>query len=54
MSMDLLNFVDTRVTISEHPMNELLRNAIQLKFNESQDELKLHIGREGINYRLVS
>ena len=54
MSVDLLKFVDSRVTISEHPANELIRNAIQLKFDESKDELKLHIGREGIHYRLVS
>lgn len=54
MSIDLLSFVDSRVTLIEHPINELLRNAIQSKFSESKDEMKLHIGREGINYRLVS
>lgn len=54
MSMDLLKFVDSRVTLSEHPVNELIRNAIHLKFDESKDELKLHIGLEGIHYRLVS
>lgn len=54
MSIDLLSFVDSRVTLPEHPLNELIRNAIQLKFSEPKDELKLHIGREGIHYRLVS
>ncbi|XP_055313012.1 complex I assembly factor ACAD9, mitochondrial-like [Sitodiplosis mosellana] len=53
MSIDLLNFVDSRVTLSEHPVNELIRNAIQLKFSESENRLKIHIGREGIHYRLA-
>lgn len=54
MMVDLLGFVDSRVTLQSHPLNELIRNAIQLKFSASKNELKLHIGREGIQYRLVS
>lgn len=53
MSIDLLSYVDARVTIADHPLNKLVRNAVQLKFNEPEDAIKLYIGREGINYRLV-
>lgn len=51
--MDLLNFVDTRVTLNDHPLNQFIRNSVQLNFDEMNNELKLHIGREGIDYRLV-
>lgn len=54
LTIELLNFVDTRVTLRDHPLNHLIRNAIQFKFCEPQNELKLHIGREGIRYRLVN
>lgn len=53
MAMDLLNFVDSRVTIDEHPVNSLIRNAIQSKFDDSKTQAKLNIAREGIQYRLV-
>lgn len=53
MTMDLLNFVDTRVTLNDHSLNELIRNSIQMNFSEMHNELKLHIGTEGIQYRLV-
>lgn len=53
MTMDLLNFVDTRVTLNEHPLNQLIRNSIQLSFDEMNNELRTHIGTEGIQYRLV-
>lgn len=51
--MDLLNFVDTRVTLNDHPLNQFIRNSVQLNFDEMNNELKLHIGTEGIQYRLV-
>lgn len=53
MTKDLLNFVDTRVTLNEHPLNQLIRNSIQLNFDELNNELKMHIGSEGVQYRLV-
>lgn len=53
MTMDLLNFVDTRVTSDDHPLNQFIRNAIQLNFDELNNDLKVHIGSEGIQYRLV-
>lgn len=53
MTRDLLNFVDTRVTLSEHPLNQLIRNAISMSFSEMNNELKMHIGTEGIQHRLV-
>lgn len=51
--MDLLNFVDTRVTLDDHPLNQFIRDSIQLNFDDFSNELKLHIGTEGIQYRLV-
>lgn len=53
MTKDLLNFVDTRVTLNDHPLNHFIRNSVQLNFDEMNNELKLHIGTEGIQYRLV-
>lgn len=53
MTMDLLDFVDTRVTLDEHPLNQLIRNSIQFSFDEMNNELRSHIGNEGIRYRTV-
>ncbi|XP_031639618.1 complex I assembly factor ACAD9, mitochondrial-like [Contarinia nasturtii] len=52
MTTDLLNFVDSRVTIDKHPMNSFIRNVIQLKFTEPNSEVKLSIAREGFHHRL--
>lgn len=54
MTNDLFDFVDSRVTLSEHPLNNTIRDAFQLKFSEPGNELQLQIGREGIRYRLVN
>lgn len=51
--MDLLNFVDTRVTLNDHRLNQFIRNSVQLNFDELCNDLKMHIGTEGIQYRLV-
>lgn len=53
MIVDLLSFVDTRVTLLEHPLNYLIRNAVQLKFSDQMSALKTHIGTEGMQFRLV-
>lgn len=53
MIVDLLSFVDTRVTLREHPLNYLIRNAVHFTFGEHKNELKLRIGDEGMNFRLV-
>lgn len=53
MTIDLMSFVDARVTVNDHPLNKFIRNAIQLKFNETTNDLKLHIGNQGIQYRMV-
>lgn len=53
ITKDLLNFVDTRVTLNDHPLNQIIRNSVQLNFAEFNNDLKLHIGTEGIQYRLV-
>lgn len=53
MIVDLLSFVDTRVTLREHPLNYLIRNAVHFNFGEHKNELKLRIGDEGMNFRLV-
>lgn len=54
MIADLLSFVDTRVTLKEHPLNYLIRNSVHSKFGEHKNELKLHIGEQGMQFRLVS
>lgn len=51
--MDLLNFVDTRVTLDDHQLNQFIRNSVQLNFDEFSNDLKQHIGTEGIQYRMV-
>lgn len=53
MIVDLLSFVDTRVTLREHPLNYLIRNAVHFNFGEHKNELKMRIGDEGMNFRLV-
>lgn len=54
MATDLFDFVDSRVTLSEHPLNASIRDAFQLKFSEPRNELQLQIGREGLTHRLVN
>lgn len=54
MVSDLLNLVDARVTLTDHPLNYLIRNAFHCKFSEQRNQLKKHIGTEGMQYRLVS
>lgn len=54
MTQDFLSFVDPRVTLDEHPINELIRNTIQLKFSEPTNDLRIHVGSVGVQYRLVS
>lgn len=51
--MDLLNFVDTRATLNDHRLNQFIRNSVQMNFDELTNDLKQHIGTEGIQYRLV-
>lgn len=54
MTTDLLSFVDARVTLDQHPLNQFIRNAVQLKFGEPTNDLKIHIGTVGIHHRLVN
>lgn len=49
-----MSCVDTRLTLSDHILNQFIRNAVQLKFNEPTNDLKYHIGKTGLSYRLVS
>lgn len=49
MAMELSNFVDISATVEGHPVNNLIRDAVQLQtFGESKDILKLYIGVSGI------
>lgn len=51
MAMELSNFVDISATVEEHPVNHLIRNAVQLQtIGESKDILKLFIGVSGIQH----
>lgn len=51
MAMELSNFVDMSATVEEHPVNHLIRNAVQLQtFGEAKDILKLYIGVSGIQH----
>lgn len=51
MAMGLSNFVGIAATLEEHPVNDLIRNAVQLQtFGESKDILKLFIGVSGIQH----
>lgn len=55
MAMSLTSFIDTPVTIQEHPINRFIRDAIQLQtFGEPKDILKLYVGVAGIQYCGVS
>lgn len=54
MTIDLLDFVDSRVTINAHPLNDLVRNAIHMKFYDPKNEIKMKIARDGIQHRLVN
>lgn len=51
MAMELSDFVDISATVEEHPVNHLIRDAVQLQtFGESKDILKLYIGVSGIQH----
>lgn len=55
MAMDLSNFIDTPVTLSDHPINHLICNAVQMQtFGEPKDILKLYVGVAGIQFCGVS
>lgn len=55
MAMNLSSVIDTPATVEKHPVNHLLRNAIQLQtFGEPKDILKLYIGVAGIQHSGVS
>lgn len=51
MAMELSSFIDISATVENHPVNDLIRNAVQLQtFGESKDILKLYIGVSGIQH----
>ncbi|XP_031616512.1 complex I assembly factor ACAD9, mitochondrial-like [Contarinia nasturtii] len=51
MALALSNFVEAPVTLDEHPMNNVIRDALQLQtFGEPKDILKLYIGVAGIQH----
>lgn len=55
MAMNLLNYIDGRLTITDHPVNTFIRNAVQLQVvSEPKDTLKLYVGVNGIQYSGVS
>lgn len=55
MAMSLLNYIDGRLTITDHPVNTFVRSAIQLQaVGEPKNTLKLYIGVNGIQYSGVS
>lgn len=51
MTISLSSFVDTLATLDEHPVNKIIRDAVQLQtFGEPKDILKLYIGLAGIQH----
>lgn len=55
MAISLLNHIDGRLTITEHPVNTFIRSAIQLQaVSEPKDTIKLYVGVNGIQYSGVS
>lgn len=55
IAINLSSFVDTPATVVEHPINSLIRDAVQLQtFGEPKDILKLYIGVAGIQHCGVS
>lgn len=51
----LCGFLNADVTITGHPMEEKIRDAIQLQaYDEPKEHLKLYIGVAGIQYYGVS
>lgn len=55
MAMNLLNYIDGRLTVTEHPVNTFIRSAIQLQaVSEPKDTLKLYVGVNGVQYSAVS
>lgn len=55
MAMNLSSFINEPATIEGHPINHLLRNAIQMQtIGEPKDILKLFIGVAGIQHCGVS
>lgn len=55
MAMNLSSFVDAPATLEEHPLNRLIRDAVQLQtFGEPKDILKLYIGVAGIQHSGVN
>lgn len=55
MAMTLLNYIDGRLTITDHVINTFVRSAIQLQaVSEPKDTLKLYVGVNGIQYSGVS
>lgn len=51
MAVNLSNLVDAPATLEQHPMNKIIRSAIQLQtFGEPKDILKLYIGVAGITH----
>lgn len=55
MTIGLSNFIDTPATLDEHPINQIIRDAVQLQtIGEPKDILKLYIGIAGIQHSGVS
>lgn len=55
MALNLSNFVGAPATLVEHPLNRLIRDAVQLQtFGEPKDILKLYIGVAGIQHSGVN
>lgn len=49
------SFLDTDVTVKGHPMEEKIRDAIQLQtYDDPKDALKLYVGIAGIQHCGVS
>lgn len=55
MAMNLSSVIDIPATVETHPVNHLIRDAMQLQtFGESKEILKLFIGISGIQHCGVS
>lgn len=51
MSISLSNFVEAPATLYDHPLNQFIRDAVQLQtFGEPKDILKLYVGVAGIQH----
>lgn len=51
----VMSFLDASVTLDEHSLNEIIRDAIQMQtFSEQKDTLRLFVGVSGIQYAGVS